>query len=71
MIQAEEFLRLAEIYATGKSEADWRSAVSLAQTMTSTDGETASGPLREETAQRSSFRSFAGNSNLSVRSPAR
>ena len=30
MIQAEEFLRLAEIYATGKSEADWRSAVSRA-----------------------------------------
>ena len=30
MIQAEEFLRLAESYATGRSEADLRSAVSRA-----------------------------------------
>jgi uncharacterized protein (UPF0332 family) len=30
MIRGEEFLKLAEAYATGTSEADWRSAVSRA-----------------------------------------
>lgn len=30
MIEGDEFLKLAETYATGKSEADWRSAVSRA-----------------------------------------